>query len=158
MPKKLIVLLILLAVLSISCLAVQLKYDRRVQAEMETLLSNPSENILGIIEEWNAQPDLTKGRMVDLENIQENVLRFEFENKKGLTRMWYAEGLDFDSQRILCGQVMVILGSLYWQIPESRRDVIKLSCNLDDIENLVFIWKKGNDEPEIDSDRMQNFM
>ncbi len=158
MPKKLIILLILLAVFSMSCLVGQLKYERQVQAEMETLLTNPSENILAIIEEWNAQPDLTKGRTVDLENIQEYVLRFEYDNKKGLTRMWYAEGLDFESQRILCGQVMVILGSLYWQIPEQKRDVITLSCYLDDIENLVFIWKRGGEAPEIDSDRMQNFM
>lgn len=158
MPKKLIALLILLAVFSMSCLAAQLKFDRRVQAEMETLLTNPSENILGIIEEWNAQPNLSKGRMVDLENVQENVLRFEFINKRGLTKMWYAEGLDFDSQRILCGQVMVILGSLYWQIPEQKRDVITLSCNLDEIENLVYIWKRGDDSPVINSDRMQDFM
>lgn len=158
MHRKLAILFFLFPLVCTSCIVGQLKYDRQVQKHMETLLTNPDENILSIIEEWNATPDLKDGMRVDLEYIQENVLRLEFDNKKGESTAYYMPGLDFNSQRKLLGQVMVIFGGLYWQIPEQKRATITLKCMLEDTETLVYIWIKDAAAPVIDNDRLQDFM
>jgi hypothetical protein len=83
MHRIIAVILASLALFAISCGAFQLKWDREVQEHMQTLLTNPDEVVMKIIEEWNSRPNLQKGVMVDLEFIQENILRMEFDNKKG---------------------------------------------------------------------------
>jgi hypothetical protein len=158
MHRKLAILLFVLPLLTTSCLIGQLKYDRQVQAHMETLLTAPDETILNIIEEWNANPDLTEGQKVNLEYLQENVVKLEYDNKKGECTMYYVEGLDQLAQQKLVGQVMVIYGSLYWEIPEQKRAAVKLRCYLDDTEVFVMSWQRGADAPRFDDMRQQGYI
>ncbi len=151
-------LIVILSFLVTSCGAFQLKWDRQVMEHMQTLLTNPDETVLKIVEEWNAQPDMKKGRMVDLDLIRDNVVKLEFDNKKGLCRAYYKPGLDYEKQRVVVGQCMVIFGSLYWLLPDQKRDTVRLIGVLEDTETLEFSWQKGKPSPEIDNDRLQNFI
>jgi len=158
MHRKLAILFFLFPLVCTSCIVGQLKYDRKVQSHMETLLTNPDENILSIIEEWNATPDLKKGLIVDLELVQEYVFKLEFNNKRGECTAHYKPGLDYESERKLMGHVMVVFGGLYWQIPEQKRETIFLKCMREDIETLVFSWTRNDPQPGIANDRLLSFM
>jgi hypothetical protein len=158
MLRKSAIVLIALALLGISCGALQLKWDRDVQNHMETILTNPDEVVLEMAEEWNSQEGLQESLKVDLEFVQENIIKMEFDNKKGHCLVYYKEGMDFKAQKQVVGQCMVIFGKLYWRLPDQKRETVYLKAYLDDTETLVFSWTKGVDQPVIDSDRLQSFI
>jgi hypothetical protein len=158
MTKKITILLIVFCVCVVSCGALQLKWDKKVQKHMETLLTNPDEVVMNIIEEWNAQDNLKPGQSVDLELVQENITSMEFDNKKGHCRVYLKHGLDFDTQRKVVGQAMVVFGSLYWMFPEQKRSTVYLFGNIDETENFVFSWKRGEEQPVIDRDRTMSYV
>ena len=158
MHRKLLLLVILPSLILVSCGAFQLKWDRMVQEHMDTLLTNPDAEVMKIIEDWNKRDDLGKGQAVDLDFIQENIIRLEFDHKKGHCRIFLQEGLDFATQQKVVGQAMVVFGQLYWSDPEQKREVIKLFGNIDDVENFVMSWSRGNDKPVFDKDRTLSFV
>ena len=146
------------SILIVSCGALQLKWDRKVQEHMETLLTNPDAEVMSVIEEWNSQPNLRDALKVNLEFIQENVTDIEYDNRKGHCRVYLKYGLDFATQRKVVGQAMVVFGALYWLYPEQKRETIYLFGNIDDVENFVFSWRRGNETPFIDKDRTGDYV
>ena len=160
MLKKLFIIfiLVIISMSAVSCGAFQLKHDRQVQGHMETLLTAPDETVKSIIETWNAQKNLTPGTNVDLELIQKDITKLEFDNKKGHCRAFLKEGLDFETQRKAVGMTMVVFGSLYWQIPEQKRETIYVFGNIDEEEYYIFSWKRGDPQPLMDKDRSGNYV
>jgi len=158
MPKTIIILLIVFCICPISCGAFQLKWDRQVQEHMETLITTPDQEVMTIIDEWNKQPNLKAGMAVNLDFVKGNVLSMEFDNKKGQCRIFLKPGLDFDTQRKVTGQAMVIFGSLYWKLPEQKREMVFLFANIEETENFVMSWKKGDPQPVFDKDRVMSFI
>ena len=160
MLKKLTILcmFLLICLMASSCGALQLKWDRIIQEHMATLLTTPDETVSQIIEDWNGQENLKPGESVDLELIQKNITNIEYDNRKGICRVYLKEGLDIDTQRKTVGMTMVVFGQLYWLYPEQKREVVYVYGNIDEDELYVFSWSKGKAKPEMDKDRSMNFV
>ena len=159
MQKRIFIIgfLIVLCLSSVSCGAFQLKWDREVQKHMETLLTTPDAEVMSVIEEWNKQSGLKPGMIVNLDFLKPNLLKMEFDNRKGQCRVYIKTGLDFDTQRKVVGQAMVVYGSLYWKLPEQKRESVYLLGNIEEEEDYVMSWKRGDAQPVFDKDRTGNY-
>ena len=158
MRNRIAIFIIVLCLCSISCGAFQLKWDKQVQQHMESLLTTPDQEVTSIIDEWNKQSTLKAGMAVNLDLVKGNIVKMEFDNKKAQCRIYLKPGLDFDTQRKVTGQAMVIFGSLYWRLPEQKREMAYMFANIEETENFVMSWKKGDPQPVFDKDRVMSFI